>query len=138
MQLSRSQRSSILLVLGMSTIACATAGAILLLLGMASKERLNMMGLSAPMFLPGLLLLFLSVRNVPRLWKLSREVMAEDARFDWKNLDFRKAWKAFFTRPESSTKLPVKKTKKMKFPASEEVSKRGFAMKNKADAATPK
>ncbi|MBC7881508.1 MAG: hypothetical protein H7Y37_09250 [Anaerolineae bacterium] len=105
---------------------------------MASKERLNMMGLSAPMFLPGLLLLFLSIRNIPRFWKLRREILTEDARFDWSNLDFRTAWKAFFTRPQSSVKLPVKKTKKMKFPASAEVSKRGFAIKNKADAATPK
>lgn len=122
----------------MSTIACAIAGAILLLLGMASKERLNMMGLSAPMFLPGMLLLFLSIRNIPRLWKLRREILTEEARFDWSNLDFRTAWKAFFTRPPSSVKLPVKKTKKMKFPASTEVSKRGFANKNKADTAAPK
>jgi hypothetical protein len=126
-----------LLVLGISTIACAIAGAILLLLGMASKERLNMMGLSAPMFLPGLLLLFLCVRNIPRILKLKREIMTEDARFDWTNLDFRTAWKAFFTRPNLSTKPSVKKTKKMQFPTSAKVSKRGFAIRSQA-AKTPK
>lgn len=99
---SRIQRVSIVVGLALITAVCGFLGLVLLLIGIGSKARLDILGLSAPMFLPGLLLLYLSGRNIPRLVRLKREILAGDARFDWSNLDFSSALRAFFSRPQRS------------------------------------
>ncbi|WP_144080302.1 hypothetical protein [Gloeobacter kilaueensis] len=111
--------------------------------GIISKARLHILGLSAPMFLPGLLLVYVCGRNVPRLWRVSREVLKEDARFDWSNLDFGAALRAFFTRPEGTQK-PVHRNRRR--PSNSEwtatVSRlgkaQGFGGKNQVDTGLPK